>query len=165
MDVTGKICLSLKMKLEYTDVCAIIDTREQKPLRLTLANERGTLPTGDYSLKGMEEIMVVERKELSDLIGCMTTGRERFEKELMRMKAYSHKCVVVEGLWSDLENGNYRSQIKPKSATHTVISWMSRFGVPFAFVGSRESAAAFVDFFLFSTARRMHDNMERLFND
>ena len=114
----------------------------------------GTLATGDYSVKGFEDIVVVERKSLGDLISCMTTGRERFEKELHRLQAYPTRCVVIEGTWSDLEEGRYRSKLNPKGATHTVASWIGRFNVPFQFVENRDYAAHFVQQFLFHEVKR-----------
>ena len=85
-----------KPKFSSDDVVAVIDTREQLPLELPLRSITGTLPTGDYSVSGFEDLICVERKSLPDLIGCMTSGRTRFEKELQRMKAYDARCVVVE---------------------------------------------------------------------
>ena len=74
-------------KFTTDDVLAIIDTREQLPLELPLRSITDTLPTGDYSVSGFEDLICVERKSLPDLIGCMTSGRTRFERELQRMKA------------------------------------------------------------------------------
>ena len=62
----------------------LIDTREQKPFsfeRYQVEIERATLPAGDYSLPGFEQCVAIERKELNDLIGCLCTGRERFERD------------------------------------------------------------------------------------
>ena len=53
---------------------AIIDTREQNPLsfrrfRKWFADiEERALPLGDYSVSGMEDTCIVERKDLADLI-------------------------------------------------------------------------------------------------
>ncbi|MBW2619106.1 MAG: hypothetical protein JRC92_09540 [Deltaproteobacteria bacterium] len=48
-----------------------IDTREQVPLSFFVSTERGTLATGDHSLKALE------RKSLDDLVGCPKSGRRR----------------------------------------------------------------------------------------
>ena len=68
--------------LKPEDITAIIDTREQQPLALELDTVPGTLATGDYSVHGLEDLLTVERKSLDDLLGCMTSGRPRFEREL-----------------------------------------------------------------------------------
>ena len=58
---------------------AVVDTREQNPLSFRRFKgwfakiEYRALPLGDYSVKGMEETCVVERKDLADLIGSFTT--------------------------------------------------------------------------------------------
>ena len=64
--------------LKPENIVAIQDTREQRPLDLSpLAVEIGTLKTGDYSVKGMETIVTIERKGLSDILGCFGGERER----------------------------------------------------------------------------------------
>jgi ERCC4-type nuclease len=59
----------------------LIDTREQAPLDFSrwpgVTVEVGTLNAGDYSLRGLEDRFALERKSISDLVGSVTTGRER----------------------------------------------------------------------------------------
>ena len=123
----------------------LIDTREQRPF--TFEHERydvqiqpGTLITGDYSLRGLEDKVAVERKSLPDLVQCLGRERERFERELQRGAALDAFAVVVEGSWSDLANGNFRSQLNPHAACQSVLAFMSRYRVPFLFAGSRAAA-------------------------
>jgi DNA excision repair protein ERCC-4 len=115
------------------------------------------LPTGDYSVRGFEDLICVERKSLPDLIGCMTSGRKRFERELQRMKAYPSRCVVVEATWKQLLEGDYRSRITSEAATHSVVSWISSFAVPFLFVGNRTAASDAVAYFLFTSTKKQHE--------
>ena len=59
----------------------IQDTREQHPFSFEgypVEVKPGALPTGDYSLDGFEDRIVIERKAAGDLLSCMTGGRERF---------------------------------------------------------------------------------------
>ncbi len=50
-------------ELHPEQVVAICDSREQLPLDLApLAVEVGTLPTGDYSVKGLVNVVAIERK-------------------------------------------------------------------------------------------------------
>jgi len=151
-------------KFTSDDVLAVIDTREQLPLELPLRTITDTLPTGDYSVSGFEDLICVERKSLPDLIGCMTSGRSRFERELQRMKAYEARCVVVEASWKQLRNGEYRSRITPEAATHSVVSWLSNFSVPFLFVGNRIAAADAVAYFLFTSTKKYHERLKRISN-
>src|SRR6516225_6005363 len=70
---------------------AVVDTREQNPLSFRRFKgwfakiEYRALPLGDYSVKGMEETCVVERKDLADLISSFTTNRTLFINGLRRM--------------------------------------------------------------------------------
>lgn len=67
-------------KTESQKAVVIIDTREQLPYNFTFESTRATLKTGDYSLAGLESVVSIERKSLDDFVGCITTGRDRFEK-------------------------------------------------------------------------------------
>ena len=90
----------------------------------------GTLATGDYSLAGFEAAgITVERKSLQDLVGVLGHGRERFERELARMRAYAVAAVVVEAPKSALRSGAYRGSLDPKSGEQTVLAFGQRYGV------------------------------------
>ena len=151
------------MPLKPEGITVIIDSREQFPFDLTpMCSITEGLATGDYSVRGLEEVVAVERKELGDLISCIGPGRERFKRELQRMKAYPERCVVVEATWADLAEGKYRSRLNPESATSTVASWIGQFQVPFMLLGDRESAEKFTGRFLFHAARRWVERAELL---
>ena len=92
---------ALAATLRPEDVTAIVDTREQMPLSLEpLRVEFATLPTGDYSLKGLENIVAVERKGLGDLLSCVGVERKRFDREVKRLLAYPVRCLVIESTGS-----------------------------------------------------------------
>ena len=99
------------------------------------------LDTGDYSLKGFESYIGIERKTLDDLIGCLTKGRERFERELKRSKKLDYFAVIVEAGFTQLVLGDYRSRLNPKSAIESISAWEIRYGTHFLFAGNREMAA------------------------
>lgn len=90
----------------------IVDTREQKPLVFD-DSERGTLHTGDYSVKGYEDSFTVEHKTIKDLIGTCDgwkkggkkSNRERFREELQRMKdGFDFYAIAISGLPADIES-------------------------------------------------------------
>ena len=123
----------------------IVDTREQDPF--TFLHERydceiaqGTLDTGDYSLAGLTDRVSVERKSLADLVGCLGSGRDRFEHELQRAAALESFMVVIEASWKELSSGNYRSRMNPHAACQSVLAFISRYRIPFHFAGSRQAA-------------------------
>jgi DNA excision repair protein ERCC-4 len=123
----------------------LIDTREPDPHPwapyIAVETVRAALPTGDFSLPGCEEWIALERKALDDLIGCLTTSRERFTRELQRAGRIKDFCVIVEGSYADILKGRYRSAMNSKSAWESIIALQQRFGIPFLFAGSAEIAA------------------------
>lgn len=119
----------------------IIDTREQEPYAFDPhpAVIEG-LKTGDYSIQGLVGAVAVERKSLADLVGCMTSGRDRFERELSRAVTTGMRrlWVVVEGTLADLATGDYRSQLHPNAALGTIAAWANRYPpVQILFAGTR----------------------------
>lgn len=124
----------------------IIDNREQTPwiFPKEIESERGSLATGDYSLSGLEDLCSIERKSLSDLVGC-TTGddRERFKKELLRLKSYSCQAVIIEATLHDIINHSYKARTEPESVIGSLASWQTRYEVPFIFAGDTDGAARY----------------------
>lgn len=119
----------------------IIDTREILPYIFSTPSIRGTLKTGDYSIEGFEDKVAVERKELNDLIGCLTVGRSRFERELSRGMEMDYFALVIEASLADIATGNYKSQMNPKSACQSVFAFSVRYRLPVFFVGNRAYGA------------------------
>lgn len=74
----------------------LIDTREQAPYSFETESETATLPTGDYSLEGGKDLIAIERKSIDDLIGCLTSGRDRFERELHRGRSLDYFALIVD---------------------------------------------------------------------
>lgn len=154
--------------MKIANFTAIIDSREQTPVLLKL-NEKGdilnsqvgTLYTGDYSIKGFEDLIAIERKSLSDLMGCIGSGRERFEKEIQRLRGYEVKSIVVEGSWHDIETGNYRSKVKPTAAIGTLMGWIAM-GIPITMAESHDRAGLFIARMLFISARRYQQRLKNL---
>ena len=145
-------CLVAELKPAH--VIAIVDTREQLPLDLSpLPMETGTLVTGDYSVKGLERFVAIERKSLSDLLGCIGGDRERFDKEVQRLLAYPTRAIIVESTWGDIEAGNRRSKITPSAAVGSLLGWIAA-GVPIIMAGDHDRAGRYASRLLFTAARR-----------
>ncbi|MBW1692145.1 MAG: ERCC4 domain-containing protein [Deltaproteobacteria bacterium] len=137
-----------------------IDSREQKPYQFEVPSEVGTLSIGDYSLAGLEDCIAVERKTVDDLIGCLTTDRERFEKELYKARALDYFALVIEATLSDLANGNYRSQMGPKSAVQSLLAFSIRYRLPIWFCESRKYAQRITESLLCKYAREIEKRFE-----
>lgn len=135
------------------------DTREQTPFPFTeypCEVIPHALPEGDYSVAfqqpdgsfmSIPNGITIERKTLSDLVGCLTKGRERFEAELARMKPYESCAVVVESPFTALMQGRYPSEMKPYAAVQSVLSLTQKYRVPFIWGESRRQAE-FITFHL-----------------
>ena len=86
----------------------IRDTREKQGLWFNsqpngrcVGMEDAAMKTGDYTLKGMEDIICIERKaspaELAINVG---KHKKRFDKEMERMKEIKHSFIICEfGFW------------------------------------------------------------------
>jgi len=125
----------------------IIDTREQAPYAfqtfkadakyksqsgiakgLFIPVETATLRTGDYSIKGHESEIAIERKSLTDLFGTLGGGRKRFERELQRLSEFQVAHVVIEADWQTiLYSPPARAKLSPKSVFRSINAWEQEF--------------------------------------
>ena len=119
----------------------LADTREQLPYAFSKYDVEVTtvaLPAGDYSLPGFEDRAAIERKSLEDLVGClMGSNRDRFERELAKLRFYDLAAVVVEATLDDVKRGRFRSQMKAHAALQSIIAFQVRYGVAFLWCGNR----------------------------
>ena len=133
-----------------------VDNREQQPLKFTrLPSTKATLYTADYSFIGGELLFGVERKTVSDLIGCVTNARDRFEKELNRMRGLRFKRLLVIGSKAEIERGNFRSKVAPRAVLSSLSAWECRFDVPVVFSPNPIEAALTVESWVYWAAREI----------
>lgn len=110
------------------------DSREQCPIAWTsnVQVEIAGLKTGDYSIKGLEDHVAIERKNgIDELAMCFGCARERFQAELLRLRSYRCKAVLIQGSLRQILDHNYRNRMEPASIIGTMASWQLRYGVPF----------------------------------
>ena len=132
----------------------VIDSREQTPLAFeNLPAEVGTLGTGDYSIRGLEHLIAVERKSLPDLLACCGRERDRFKRELQRLKAYPFRLLVIETTAAELEAGDWRSKLKPNHVLGSLAAWQAQYSLPVWLGGDRAACGRFVEKFLYQAAR------------
>lgn len=129
----------------------IIDTREQNPFVFdfesfgdagkgwTSATE--TLLHGDYSIKGLTDLITIERKNISDFVTCCGAERERFVKELIALRGYKYKAVLIEAKLSDIKKGKWHSKITPQSVLGSIASWRVKYGIEFIYAENHEHGA------------------------
>ncbi|MCH8829722.1 MAG: ERCC4 domain-containing protein [Planctomycetes bacterium] len=124
-----------------TDLTIIIDTREQHPFlfdEFDVATVRQTMTSGDYGVVSLPGI-AIERKSGPDLYGCMAGGRDRFQRELERLREFEFSAVVCEDLESMLLSGCY-GRMSPRSIKATLVAWQTRFPTQWVFCPSRRWA-------------------------
>jgi DNA excision repair protein ERCC-4 len=135
----------------------VVDIREQTPLPFSrLKTQPGKLVSGDYSVVGLEELFAVERKTVADLVGCcMGASRERFERELHRLRGFRFKRLLIVGARAEVETQRYRSRISPKAVLATLSAFEVRYDLPVVFSPTPESAAIEVERWAFYFVREM----------
>lgn len=139
--------------LKPEDMIVIIDRREQLPYDLhPFKMIPGTLKSGDYSIRGFEDKVSVERKTLADWISSISQGRDRFEREIERLLSFESKMILVEGSANDIWFHKYRSKMNPKSVMGTIASFAAK-GIPVMLAGDREIAQDMCKRFLFLCAK------------
>ena len=139
-----------------------IDSREQLPYSFKTESETTTLTTGDYSLKGASHLVAIERKTINDLIACLTTGRERFEKELHRGRALDYFALLIEASLSDLSNGLYQSKMLPKAAIQSLLAFSIRYDLPIFFVDDRKFGARVTESLLLKYAKELKKRLKEI---
>ena len=124
----------------------IIDTNEQLPydfksIKPHPLTERRKLKTGDYSVQGLESLITVERKSLTDLFGSLGNGRKRFEREFQRMSEMKYAVLMIENDYKTMfGNPPSHSTIAPKKIFRSLLAWSQRYGVHVFPMWSRPAA-------------------------
>jgi hypothetical protein len=107
---------------------AIIDTREQNPLSFRrfkgwfASIENRALPLGDYSVSGMEDSCVVERKDLADLICSFSNNRTTFVARLRKMSQLPHSLLVVTAPLSQIKSAYPYGRVNPNHVTQSLVA-------------------------------------------
>jgi DNA excision repair protein ERCC-4 len=143
----------VKANLHYSDIVAIVDTREQNPFDLSpMQTEPGTLHVGDYSVVGLESVIAIERKSLPDLVACCGRERDRFQRELDRLRGWPVSAIVIECSWEDIHRGNWRSKLTPGQVQASLESFIAQ-GHTIVMGETRKTAARLTRGILFYGAR------------
>ncbi len=122
-----------------------LDSREQivGPIPLDVPVVVGKLPMGDLSVVGFEHRVAIDRKQLGDLIGCITQEKERFTRLLVKMAELDFAAVVVEATLADVRARRYRSQVAPAYVVGAAARITTKYGVPVFFCGSLDTTTDF----------------------
>lgn len=133
--------------LAGAEPAVIIDSREQEPLPFRrLKTQRCALITGDYSVVGLESLFAIERKSISDLVGCCVgQNRERFERELHRLRGFRFKRILIVGSETEILKAQYHSNVTPRAVLGTLHAFEVRYDVPVVFCETPEIAGRLIE--------------------
>lgn len=139
----------MKPKKVPKQFTVLVDDREKKAWNLPYKIEKKRLKTGDYTIKGFEKVIAIEKKSgLIELLNDLANGyRPTFERFLKRLSKYPVKVIVVEDTLSTLSISRALVHIRRKSGgkarltAKTIYYWVAeistKYGIPIVFVGKR----------------------------
>lgn len=133
----------------------VVDSREQEPFDFTpfagwfAGIVRRALPIGDYSVAGMEQECVVERKSLADLVHSLTADRDLFRERLRRMREMPDCLLLVDSPLSQVKAKYEFSPANPNQITQSLISVLAGLRLPFLCVETHELGAEAVSSYLY----------------
>jgi ERCC4-type nuclease len=115
----------------------LVDTREQNPFDFSRFEgwfagiEKRALKLGDYSIAGLEDDCVVERKDLPDLVHSLTTERSVFVNRLRLMRRCPHRLLVITAALSELKSPETCIGGSPNRITQSLIAVLAGLQIPF----------------------------------
>ncbi|MCX5808193.1 MAG: hypothetical protein NTX36_02265 [Proteobacteria bacterium] len=117
----------------------LIDTREKSPFDFSgfhnwiREERRQKLNIGDYCMEGMESLLALERKSLSDLITTLIQQQPRFFKMCEQLARYRWRALLVEASYEDIKSPyswEYCTLAHPNAISGTLDALEARFGIP-----------------------------------
>lgn len=133
----------------------LVDTREQNPFNFSRFKgwfagiEKTALALGDYCVAGLQDVCVVERKDLSDLVHSCTVERTTFIKRLRLMAQHPHRLLVVTSTLSQVKSPYDYARIDPNRTTQFLIAALAGLQVPFVCSETHELGEELVASYLY----------------
>jgi ERCC4-type nuclease len=133
----------------------LVDTREQDPFDFSRfpewfsGIEKHPLKLGDYTLAGLEDVCVVERKELGDLVQSFSVNRVVFVERLRAMSQFPHSLLVITAPLSRIKSPYPHSRINPNRITQSLIATLAGLRVPFLCSDTHELGEEIVASYLY----------------
>lgn len=141
--------VSPKFEFTFPDGFILIrDTREQTGLFVKppkgLLIMRDTLKLGDYSIKGFETFIAVERKNIDDLWTSVTVHAEEFKKKMMELSMYERAWLLIDGLESEYLAYRIDRKIHPNQVRQALAKIEGYIGIPIHQSESIESSERWI---------------------
>ena len=126
------------------------------------------LDVGDYTVKGLEKVLMIERKSLGDLWNTLggLDNYKRFLREMERAKNHKVKYLIIEATLAEVNKGyswfgpggrKKRSRVSPNNIIAKLISLEVKYDVHVIFAGRIDYAR--------SHARSVMDKIFRYHED
>lgn len=111
-----------KEEVKKPGLCRVLGTIEE------------CISAGDYTIKGLEDKVVIERKTgFSELFGNMSPkeNKIRFEKEMIKLESVQHKYILIESsLSNDILSLGIPQHYKGPPASR-VLDWIISLGIDY----------------------------------
>lgn len=147
----------------------VIDSREKCPWEFdqsAMSTIHRALPTGDYSLCGLENAVAIERKEINDYVSTVIHNWPRFREELRRMASMDSACIIVECTVQDIIDKKYNADVAPLSLIGRAHGIFCDYGIPVQFAGPRPVARLFAERLLMMWHKKLgNQNQDERIND
>ncbi len=133
----------------------LVDTREQNPFDFSRFEgwfagiEKRALKLADYSIAGLEEHCVVERKDLADLVHSLTTARSVFVDRLRLMSRYRQRLLVITASLSEVKSPYAGLGGSPNRIIQSLIAVLAGIGIPFLCSDTHELGEELVASYLY----------------
>jgi ERCC4-type nuclease len=120
----------------------IEDTRQQvaMPWPAGIVVEQRTMPEADFTTEKLWSVAAIELKR-DDFPAAVGRDRERFDREIERLRPYRWKCVIVA---QDITSVYRSTLVHPHALLGSIASWYARADVPVLFVGNDAGAARLI---------------------
>ncbi|MGB7584777.1 MAG: ERCC4 domain-containing protein [Terriglobales bacterium] len=133
----------------------VVDTREKNPFNFSRFErwfagiETRALKLGDYSIAGLEDRCVVERKDLPDLIHSLTSERPVFVQRLRLMSQYPQRLLVITAALSQVKSPQSYGGGSPNRLIQSLIASFAGLQIPFLCTETHELGEEMVASYLY----------------
>jgi len=142
-------------QLKVPRCVVVVDTREQNPFDFSrfagwfTGVEKRALALGDYTIAGLEDVCVVERKDLADLVCSFTAERSVFIERLRRMSSYPHRLLVITAALSQVKSPYPHSNANPNRILQSLVAVLAGLAIPFVTTETHELGEEIVASYLY----------------
>jgi ERCC4-type nuclease len=127
----------------------VVDTREQRPFSFSNVpnwikeTKRKKLDAGDYSVEGMEDLIILERKTLTDLITTLMQHRTRFFRLCEKLTEYRWRALLVQATYEDIKSSydGLNTQAHPNAVSGSLDAIEARYGIPVIYTSKSQCLA------------------------